>query len=146
MSTVHAIKNSHLPETKSAEQVTWIVFTLACQLAKDKVKWREMKDTQSCLTLCNPMDYTVQNIGVGSHSLLQRIFPTQGLNPGLPHCRQILYQLSHEGSPWILEWVAYPFSRGIFPTKESNWSLQHCRQILYQLCYQGNPWQGNRVM
>ena len=44
--------------------------------------------------------------------LLQGIFPTQGLNPGLPHCRQILYQLSHKGSPKILEWVAYPFSRG----------------------------------
>ena len=37
-----------------------------------------------------------------------RIFPTQGSNPGLPHCRQILYQLSHKGSPRILEWVAYP--------------------------------------
>ena len=40
-----------------------------------------------------------QNTGVGSHSLLQGIFPTQGLKPGLPHCRQILYQLSHKGSP-----------------------------------------------
>ena len=49
------------------------------------------------------MDYTVretlQNIGVGTLSLLQGIFPTQGLNPGLPHCRWILYQLSHKGSP-----------------------------------------------
>ena len=36
---------------------------------------------------------------MGSLSLLQGIFPTQGLNPGLPHCRQILYQLSHQGSP-----------------------------------------------
>ena len=53
-----------------------------------------------------------QNTGVGSHSLFQKIFPTQGLNPGLPHCRQILYLLSHKGSPRILEWVAYPFSRG----------------------------------
>ena len=53
-----------------------------------------------------------QNTGVGSLSLLQGIFPTQGLNPGLPHCRQILYPLSHQGSPRILEWVAYPFSRG----------------------------------
>ena len=51
-----------------------------------------------------------QNPGVGSHSLLQGIFPTQGSNPGLPHCRQILYQLSHKRSPRILEWVAYPFS------------------------------------
>ena len=39
------------------------------------------------------------------------IFPTQGSNPGLPHCRPILYCLSHQGSPRILEWVAYPFSR-----------------------------------
>ena len=53
-----------------------------------------------------------QNTGVGSLSPLQGIFPTQGLNPGLPHCRWILYQLSHQGSPRILEWAAYPFSRG----------------------------------
>ena len=46
------------------------------------------------------------------HALLQGIFPTQGSNPGLPHCRQILYHLSHQGSPRILEWVAYLFSRG----------------------------------
>ena len=45
-------------------------------------------------------------------SLLQGIFPTQELNPGLPHCMQILYQLSHRGSPRILEWVAYLFSSG----------------------------------
>ena len=49
---------------------------------------------------------------MGSLSLLQGIFPTQGLNPGLLHCRCILYQLSHKGSPRILEWVAYPFSSG----------------------------------
>ena len=47
---------------------------------------------------------------VESHSLLQGIIPTQGLNPGLPNCRWILYDLSHKGSPRILEWVAYPFS------------------------------------
>jgi len=51
---------------------------------------------------------------VGSLFLLQRIFPTQGLNAGLLHCRWILYQLSHRGSPKILEWVAYPFSSGSF--------------------------------
>ena len=45
---------------------------------------------------------------MGSLSLLQGIFPTQGLNPGLLHSRQILYQLSHKGSPRILDWVAYP--------------------------------------
>ena len=48
----------------------------------------------------------------GSLSLLQGIFPTQGSNPSLPHYRQILYHLSHQGSPKILKWAAYPFSRG----------------------------------
>ena len=43
-----------------------------------------------------------QNTGVGSLSLLQRIFPTQGSNPGLPHCRGILYQLGHQGSLNVL--------------------------------------------
>ena len=60
--------------------------------------------------LYNPWNSSGQNTGVGSHFLLQGIFPTQGSNPGLPHCRWILYQLSHKGSPTILEWVAYPFS------------------------------------
>ena len=46
---------------------------------------------------------------VGSCSLLQGIFLTQGSNLGLPHCRQILYQLSHKESTRILESVAYPF-------------------------------------
>ena len=75
----------------------------------------KMKITQLCLTLCDPMDYashTGQNTGVGNHSLLQGIFPTQGLDPDLPHCRQILQQLSHQGNARILEWVAYLFSRG----------------------------------
>ena len=48
--------------------------------------------------LC-PWNSPGRNTGVGSHSLIQRIFPTQGLNPGLPHHRQILYQLSPLGSP-----------------------------------------------
>ena len=50
-----------------------------------------------------------QNTGVGSRSLLQGIFPSQGSNPSLP---RILHQLSHEGNPRILEWVAYHFSNG----------------------------------
>ena len=58
------------------------------------------------------IDSLGKNTGVSCHSLLQGIFPTWGLNPGLPHCRQILYHQSHQGSPRILEWVAYPFSRG----------------------------------
>ena len=50
--------------------------------------------------LYNPWNSPGKNTGVDdSHSLLQGISPTQGSNPGLPHCRQILYQLSHKGSP-----------------------------------------------
>ena len=62
---------------------------------------------QSCLTLCNPMDCSppgssvhadspCKNTKRGCHALLQRIVPTQGSNPGLPHCRQILYHLNHQ--------------------------------------------------
>ena len=67
------------------------------------------RSTQSCPTLCNPMDCilpdssvqgdsTDKNSGVGCHGLLQGIFPTQGSNPSLLHCRRILYHLSHQGS------------------------------------------------
>ena len=76
-------------------------------------------------TLCYPRDCSPpgssvhgdspgKNIGVGCHALLQGIFPTQGLNPGLSHCRQILYHLSHQGSPRILEWIAYHFFKETF--------------------------------
>ena len=75
-----------------------------------------------CPTLCNPMDCSSpessvhgespsKNTGVSCHFFLLRIFPTQGMNSGLLHWRPILYHLSHQGSPKILEWVAYPFSR-----------------------------------
>ena len=50
-------------------------------------------------------------------SLFQRLFPTQRSNSDLPRCRQILYQLSHKGSPRILEWVAYPFSSRSSPPR-----------------------------
>ena len=58
----------------------------------------------------SPWNSLGQNTGVGSLSLLQEIFPTRESNPGLPHCRLILYQLSHKGSTRILERVTYPFS------------------------------------
>ena len=64
---------------------------------------------KSCLNLCDPMNCNLpdfcswnspgRNTLVDFHSLLQGIFPTQGLNLGLLHCRQILYSLSHQGSP-----------------------------------------------
>ena len=58
-----------------------------------------MSDSLQPHRLYSPWNSAGQNTGVGSLSLLQGIFPTQGLNLGLTHCRQILYQLSHKGSP-----------------------------------------------
>ena len=71
----------------------------------------KVKVAQSCLTLCDPMNWGPwnspgQNTGVATH----------GSNPGLLNFRWILYQPSHKGSPPILEWVDYPFSSG------SSWS------------------------
>ena len=62
--------------------------------------------------LYNPWNSPGQNTGVGNLCLLQGIFGTQGSNPDILRCRWILHQLSHQGSPRILEWVAYLFSRG----------------------------------
>ena len=92
--------------------------------------------------LHSPWNSPGQNSGVGSLSLLQGIFPTQGSKPGLPHCRWILYQLNHKGSPRILEVGSLSLLQRIFPTQESNRDLLHCRRILYQLSYQGSPFTG----
>ena len=96
--------NSGLPHCR------WILYHLSHQgspcLQKEEVKESEV--AQSCPTLCNPMDSPCTNLhpwdflgkstGMGCHFLLQGIFLTQGSNPGLPHCRQMLYRLSHQGS------------------------------------------------
>ena len=90
---------------------------------------------QLCPILCDPMDCSPpgssargdspgKNTGVGCHARLQGIFLTQGLNPGLLHCSRILYHLSHQGSPRILEWVAYPFSSG--SSQPRNWTRVSC--------------------
>ena len=87
------------------------------------VKWKLL----SCVWLFAtpwPWNSPGRNIGVGSRSLLQGIFPTQGSNPGLPHCRWTLHQLSHKGSPRILEWVAYPFSSR--SSQPRNWNRVSC--------------------
>ena len=89
----------------------------------------ESCESESCSVLSNslqshglysPWNFPGQNTGVGSHSLFQGIFPTQGLNPGLSHCGWILYQLSHQESPVILEWVAYCFSSR--SSQSRNWT------------------------
>ena len=65
-----------------------------------------------------------KNTGVDCHGLLQGIFPTQGSNPSLPRCRWVLCHLNHQRSPWILEWVPYPFSRR--NSQPWNWAWVSC--------------------
>ena len=90
-----------------------------------------------------------RNTGVGSLSLLQGIFPTQGSNSGFPYCRWFLYKLSHKGSPRILEWVGYPFFRG------SSWPRNQIKRPCIArspamqadslpTSYQGNPSERSR--
>ena len=87
----------------------------------------KVKVSQSRPALCEPMDYTVH--GILQTRILEWVaFPfsrvsslTQGLNPGLPHYRQILYQLDHKGSPRILEWVAYSFANRSSQPRNRTW-------------------------
>ena len=90
-------------------------------------------ESESCSVVSNslrphglqsPWNSPGQTTGVGSLSLLQWIFLTQELNRGLLHYRRILYQLSHQGSSRILQWVAYPFSSG--SSQPRNWTGVSC--------------------
>ena len=126
--------------SKHCWNLAWRILSitlLACE-----VKWKSLSHVWLFAT--QRTGYSPgQNAGVGSLSLFQGIFPTQGLNSGLLHCRWILYQLSHKlsykGSPRVLEWVAYPFSNGSYQPRNQTRGLLHCSQILYQLSYQGSP-------
>ena len=69
--------------------------SVSCSVASDSLRPRGLQPVR----LFCPQDSPGKNPGVGCHSLLQGIFPTQGLNLGLLHCRQILYHLNHQGSP-----------------------------------------------
>ena len=90
---------SHRRKMPSGAEMSCPCQALAYVVVKVKV-------AQSCLTLrphglYSPRNSPGQNTGVGSLSLLQRIFPTQESNQGLWHCRLILYQLSYQGSPYM---------------------------------------------
>ena len=123
----------HVPEKGLATRICKETQVLSHPVVPDSLRPQWLQPTR---LLC-PWDSPGKSTGVGSHSLLQGIFPTLGSNPGLLHCRRILYRLSHQGSPRILEWVALSLLLG--STLESNQGLLHCRQILYQLSYQGIP-------
>ena len=102
-----------------------------------------MKVSQSCLTLCSPMDYTVhgilQNTRVGSLSLLQGNLLSE-YKPRSPALLVDSLPAEPQGKPkntGILG--SLTLLQQIFQTQESNWDLLHFRQILYQLSYQGSP-------
>ena len=87
----------------------------------------------------SPWNSPGQNTGVGSLSLLQGIFPTQESNPGLPHCRRIHYQLSHQGSPLNVYPTSYfgPGPLDISPTSDSRGLTLAAECLL--TCFQTNP-------
>ena len=94
----------------SPTQWTWVWWTLGAGDGQGGLaccsSWgcKELDTTERLnWTIHNPWNSPGQNTGVGSRSLLQGIFPTQGSNLGLPHCRQIFYPMNHQGSPKILE-------------------------------------------
>ena len=91
--------------------------------------------SQLCLTLCDPMDtrllhpwdFLGKSTRVGCHFLLQGIFLTQGSNPGLPHCRQTLYHLSHQGSPKACEILTTQNKKLLQNvTRDSSYNIPHC--------------------
>ena len=101
---------------------------------------------QSCPTLWDPIDCSSpgssvhgdslgkrisrQPTWVGCHALLQGIFPTQGLNPGFPHCRRILYHLSHQGSPKL----ALPDIKTLYEAMVIKMLLMACACVHAQSC------------
>ena len=80
------------PRCPSADE--WIRKLWSHSIVSDSLQPHGLQPTR----LLHPWDFPGKNTGVGCHFLLQEIFPTQGLNPGLPHCRQTLYRLSHQGN------------------------------------------------
>ena len=92
------------PKKQNPSKIYWFAQAHVCLV------------TRSCPTLCDPMDLSLpgssvhgdspgKNTGVGCPAFVQGIFPTQGLNPGLPHCRWILCQLNHQESQYKLIWI-----------------------------------------
>ena len=104
-------------------RITYWIFIIG-QALSQAWKWKLlMSNSLRPHGLYGPWHSPGQNTGMDSLSL-QGILPTQGSNPGLQHCRQILYQLSHQWSQRILMWVAYPFSRG--SSQPRNWTGVSC--------------------
>ena len=122
----------------------WNLHGLSPSYTREKIP-SEVKATQSCPTLrdlhglYSPWNSPGQNTGVGSCSLLQGIFPTQGLNPGFTTLQADSLPAEPPGKPKSTGVGSLSLLQGIFLTQELNRGLLHCRQILYRLSYQGSP-------
>ena len=81
------------------------------------------------MRLFRPCDFPGKSTGVGCHFLLQGIFPTQGLNPGLPHCRKTLYHLNHQGSPGSTRQSSKPTWEEGHSLRADHWSLRACENL-----------------
>ena len=114
MSLLKGIKDSNASLSNWATLIInhWKAYEGSTDYSAMKVK---VKITQLCLTLCDPMDYTVHGI-LQARILEWAAFPFSGdlpnlgIEPRSPSLEADFYQLSHNGSPRILEWIAYPFS------------------------------------
>ena len=141
------------------EQLNWTEVNIIELMKRNLFTWNYSlqvveSESESCSVvsdllwphvLYSPWNSPGQNTGVGILSLLQGIFPTQGLKPGLLHCRWILHQLSHKVSPKIVEWVAYPFSsRSSWPRYQTgvsciaggfltNWAMREALASSYEV-------------
>ena len=91
------------------------------------------------------VDSPGKNTGMSCPTLIQEIFPTQGLNSDLLHCRWILHHLSHQSSPRILAWLAYRF-RGDLPNPGIKLGSPALQMDSYQLNYQGSPFYSYEVL
>ena len=118
-----------------------------CALNKGTLSGGESQSQSRSVVSCSLQAHGLQSprnspghsTGVCSLPLLQGIFSNQGSNPGLPHCRWILYQLSHKRSLRILEWVAYSFSSGCSPPRNQTGVSHIIVGFFYQLSSQRSP-------
>ena len=114
---------------------TWLVL-LICMFESESEIHSVLSDSLWPHGLYSPWNSPGQNTRVGSLSILQGIFPTQGSNPGLPHCRWILYQLSHRGSP-ICMFALMQMSLHLYhvtTTSVWKWGNANAHLVLFQNC------------
>ena len=88
----------------------------------------------ACTKLLRPCDFQGKSTGVGCHFFLQRIFPTQGSNPGLSHCRQTLYHLSHQGRVSIVQFSSVQSLSPVWFCNPANHSTPGLPVQLLLLC------------